>query len=184
MALRGAAMAMAMMMTAAAMMSSVPAVRAQGDCTSLLGSLTPCLPFVADQEDAPSAACCSGLALVTQTNVSCLCVVLSSSSVPNITRAEELPALCNVSIPNPTSLCPAPPPNSGSPSPTLGSPPQNFGSPSPTLGSPPPNVNEDAMPPGMDMGDAFNLEPTPFLLTIASICSTTLVITLLEALFH
>ncbi|KAJ7514889.1 hypothetical protein O6H91_23G064900 [Diphasiastrum complanatum] len=102
----------------------------QPDCSSQLAALAPCLPFVQGQTNTADTGCCVALNTAHKTSPACLCQLIASKTpIPgvNLTKAEQLPALCNITDADPSkcgisgpSTAPA-----GTPTPAGGTPKTN-----------------------------------------------------------
>ncbi|KAG6552883.1 hypothetical protein Mapa_005538 [Marchantia paleacea] len=96
-------------------MCSCSGSSAEKDCTPEFTSLGTCLRFVTNADVAPPTACCTSLTSVYNSAPICLCQLAAaggpSDSIPdfNITRALELPALCNVPAAGSNCAVAAPP---------------------------------------------------------------------------
>ncbi|KAK7328169.1 hypothetical protein VNO77_22266 [Canavalia gladiata] len=83
-----------------------PAPAPSFDCSSLILTMSDCLPFVSNGSTVskPEPTCCSSLKTVLKTAPSCLCQAFKTSSqfgvVLNVTRALALPAACKLSAPS------------------------------------------------------------------------------------
>ncbi|KAJ7514888.1 hypothetical protein O6H91_23G064900 [Diphasiastrum complanatum] len=77
----------------------------QPDCSSQLAALAPCLPFVQGQTNTADTGCCVALNTAHKTSPACLCQLIASKTpIPgvNLTKAEQLPALCNITDADPS----------------------------------------------------------------------------------
>jgi hypothetical protein len=85
------------------------------DCTDALLGLAGCLSYVQEGSTVttPDPTCCSGLKDVVRNEVACLCQAFQGGQdfgvALNMTKALQLPAVCNVKTP-PFSKCNGTPP--------------------------------------------------------------------------
>jgi hypothetical protein len=92
-----------------------PAPAPAADCTDALLGLAGCLSYVQEGSTVttPDPTCCSGLKDVVRNEVACLCQAFQGGQdfgvALNMTKALQLPAVCNVKTP-PFSKCNGTPP--------------------------------------------------------------------------
>ncbi|KAM7528736.1 hypothetical protein LguiB_032146 [Lonicera macranthoides] len=73
-------------------------------CASQLIGLTTCLPYVGGDAKAPTPDCCSGLKVVLQKSMFCLCILIKDRDDPNlglkvnVTLALRLPSSCHTPV--------------------------------------------------------------------------------------
>ncbi|KAG6605872.1 Protein YLS3 [Cucurbita argyrosperma subsp. argyrosperma] len=73
----------------------------RAECTDQVVGLATCLPYVGGEAKAPTPDCCSGLRLVVQKSMKCLCVLIKDRNDPtlglkvNLTLALGLPNVCH-----------------------------------------------------------------------------------------
>ncbi|KAJ0981674.1 hypothetical protein J5N97_009929 [Dioscorea zingiberensis] len=89
-------------------------------CIPAITTLSPCLSYITGNESSPQNSCCSPLALIVESQVQCLCLLIDTNTSfgfnINRTRALGLPGVCNIQTPS-ISICnstaaPSPSPNS------------------------------------------------------------------------
>lgn len=71
----------------------------KSDSDTMIGGLVPCLPYLDQDEDIPSAKCCVGVMNVSTLHPPCLCkVTFYPPPSVNVTRQKLMPGVCNVTM--------------------------------------------------------------------------------------